>query len=66
MNLWVVERKGQLDFLESNHLMMALAKRQLQTSRQLLLKSLISTIVARLESKQEGVMDKNLALGQCD
>jgi len=45
----------QLDFLGSNHPVMALAKRLLQTGRQLSLKFLISIIVARSESGQEGI-----------
>ncbi len=53
MGLQVVEKHVQLDFLELNHLMMALAKRPLQTGKQLSLKFLISIMAAHLESGQE-------------
>ena len=55
MGLQIEEECVQLNFLESNHLKIVLVKRLLQTSRQLSLKFLISTIVAHLESDQEEV-----------
>src|SRR6266545_3755913 len=66
MDLWIVGKHVQLDFLESNHLVMALAKRLLWIGRQQSLKFLISIIVAHLESGQGGVLLDLLTFCQID